>query len=261
MSNTEYSLDVDDSSKNPFVPQWSLSLKTSPPLSQLALVSRLCNGAKFEGNAERIPISQRTIKGDPTDTAVLRFAEESLQKCLSMDDSTDVVRTLSRTYKKTFEIPFNSRNKWMMNVIEERTPSGFSGAWMLIKGAPDVLFPSVSLILDSKGSAVPFNAYLPRLSRLQHQWSLEGQRVIAICKRPLNHVKLPEDENELAEVLHDEVRDLTLIGLISMRDPPRANMKDTVGIIRSAGVRVFMVTGDFMLTAVAVAKQVTSVPL
>lgn len=256
MSNTEYSLDGDDASKKPFVPQWSLSLKTSSPLSQLALVSRLCNGAKFEGEVERVSVSQRTIKGDPTDTAVLRFAEESLQKCLSMDDGTNVVRTLSRTCKKTFEVPFSSRNRWMMSIVQESTPSGFTSTWMFIKGAPDVLFPSVSFILDSTSAVVPFNSYQPRLSRLQHQWSLEGQRVIAVCKRPLNDVKLPEDESELAEYLYNEVRNLTLIGLISLRDPPRANMKETMGVIRSAGVRVFMVTGDFLLTAVAIAKQV-----
>ena len=94
------------------------------------------------------------------------------------------------------------------------------------------------------------------MSRLQHQWSIEGQRVIAVCKRPLNDVKLPEDESERAEYLYNEVRDLTLIGLISLRDPPRANMKETVRVIRSAGVRVFMVTGDFLPTAMAIAKQV-----
>ncbi|KDR77765.1 hypothetical protein GALMADRAFT_412632 [Galerina marginata CBS 339.88] len=256
LSNTEYLLDADDASKRSFPTQWSLSLKTSPPLSQLALVSRLCNGAKFEGQAERVPVSQRTIKGDPTDTAILRFGEESLQKSLSMDEGTEMVRTLSRTYKKTFEIPFNSRNKWMMSIVQESTPSGFTGTWMLIKGAPDILFPSVSFILNSKSAAVPFNAYRPRFSRLQHQWGSEGQRVIAVCKRPLNNVKLPEDENELAEVLFNEVRDLTLVGLLGIHDPPRENMKETVKIIRNAGVRVFMVTGDFSLTAVAIAKQV-----
>jgi sodium/potassium-transporting ATPase subunit alpha len=173
-----------------------------------------------------------------------------------MDDGTDVVRTLSRTCKKTFEVPFSSRNRWMMSIIQESTPSGFTSTWMLIKGAPDTLFPAVSLTLDSNSEAVPFNAYQPRLSRLQNQWSSEGQRVIAVCKRPLNGVKLPEDESELGEYLYNEVRDLTLIGLIGLRDPPRANTKETVRVIRSAGVRVFMVTGDFLPTAVAIAKQV-----
>jgi sodium/potassium-transporting ATPase subunit alpha len=255
--NTEYSLDADDASEKSFVPESSLSMKNSSPLPQLALIARLCNGAKFEGNTDGASVSERTIKGDPTDTAVLRFAEESLHKCLSMDEGTDVLPTLSETYKKIFEISFNSRNKWMMTVIQERTKSGSTEPWMLIKGAPDVLFPSVSSILDSTGAVVPFDAtQQTRLSRIQHQWSSDGQRVIAVCQRSLDPVKLSGNETELEEILYDELQDLTLVGLISIRDPPRADVKEAVKIIRSAGVRIFMVTGDFMLTAVAIAKQV-----
>lgn len=253
----ECSLEADDASENPFKSQSSLSLKVSPPLPQLALISRLCNGAKFEGVFNGLSVPQRIIKGDPTDTAVLRFAEESLHKCFSMEQSADVLATLLETHKKIFEIPFNSRNKWMMNIVQENTQSGSPEPWMLIKGAPDVLFPSVSFILDSTGAAVPFNAaHQSRLSHLQHQWSSEGQRVIAVCKRSLDAFKLSSDETELEEMLYDELRDLTLVGLISIRDPPRADVKGAVHTIRSAGVRIFMVTGDFMITAVAIAKQV-----
>jgi sodium/potassium-transporting ATPase subunit alpha len=128
---------------------------------------------------------------------------------------------------------------------------------MLIKGAPDVLFSSSTSILDSDGKPVPFNAaHQNRLTQLQHQWSSEGQRVIAVCKRSLDGIKLPKDESELEEKLYSELEELTLVGLISIRDPPRADVKEAVKVIRAAGVRIFMVTGDFMITAVAIAKQV-----
>jgi sodium/potassium-transporting ATPase subunit alpha len=253
-------LDADQvSEKTTFVPELSISLQTSSPLAQLALASRLCNGAKFEGKTNA-PIPERTIKGDPTDTAVLRFAEESLHKCLSLDHSADVLPLLSDDYKKVFEIPFNSRNKWMMSIVHDttsRTEESPGQAWMLIKGAPDVLFPSATSILDSTGKAVPFSpAHQSRLSQIQHKWSSEGQRVLAVCKRSLDALKLPKDETELEELLYKELEELTLVGLISIRDPPRADVKDAVRIIRAAGVRIFMVTGDFMITAVAIAKQV-----
>jgi sodium/potassium-transporting ATPase subunit alpha len=253
--DAEYSLEADDTSEKSFAPEPSLSLKTSAPLPQLALASRLCNGAKFEGNSKGTVISERTVKGDPTDTAVLRFAEESLQKCLSMGEHADVLPSISGNFKKIFEIPFNSRNKWMMTLVQEQ--SGSTEQWMLIKGAPDVLFPSVSYILDSSGATIPFNStQQSRLSSLQHQWSSEGQRVLAVCKRSMDGVKLPKDESGLEEALYDELQDLTLLGLISIRDPPRADVKEAVRVIRAAGVRIFMVTGDFMITAVAIAKQV-----
>ena len=259
VADTEYSLDADASEKI-FEPEPSISFKASSPLAQLALASRLCNGAKFEGKT-KAPIPERTIKGDPTDTAVLRFAKESLHKCLSLDHSTDVLPLLSDDYKKIFEIPFNSHNKWMMSVIQDHTAKPEEQAtaqtWMIIKGAPDVLFPSATSILDSNGKVVPFSpAHQSRLSQLQHKWSSEGQRVIAVCKRSLDAHKLPKGDTELEEMLYNELEDLTLVGLLSIRDPPRADVKEAVRVIRAAGVRIFMVTGDFMITAVAIAKQV-----
>ena len=259
--DTEYSLDADDTptSEKPFMPERSISLRTSSPLCQLALTSRLCNGAKFEGSTNA-PVRQRTVNGDPTDAAVLRFAEVSLHKCLSLDDSADVLPLLSDDYKKIFEIPFNSRNKWMMSVFQDYTfksEESTGQPWMLVKGAPEVLFPSSTSILDSNGKPVPLNAgHRSRLSQLQHKWCSEGQRVIAVCKRSLDTLKLPKDKIELEEMLCNELDELTVVGLISIWDPPRAEVKDAVRIIRGAGVRIFMVTGDFMVTAVAIARQV-----
>ena len=131
--DTEHSLDADNASEKSFVPELSISPKTSSPLSQLTLISRLCNGAKFEGNT-KVSVSQRTIKGDPTDTAVPRFAGESLHKCLLLDNIADLLPLLLD------EIPFNSRNKWMMSVIQDNTKTDSNGSesWMLIKGTPDV---------------------------------------------------------------------------------------------------------------------------
>ena len=165
---------------------------------------------------------------------------------------------LSDEYKKIFEIPFNSREKWMMSVVQDYTArSESTGTWMLIKGAPDVLFPYITSILDSSGKTVLFNsAHQSRLTQLQHKWSSEGQRVIAVCKRSLDALKLPKDETELEEMLNIEFDDLTLVGLISLWDPLRADVKDAVRVIRAAGIRIFMVTGDFMITAVGIAKQV-----
>ena len=128
---------------------------------------------------------------------------------------------------------------------------------MLIKGAPDILFPYATSIIDSNGKSVLFNStHQNRLTQLQHKWSSEGQRVIAVCKRALDPLKLPRDETELEELLYNELDDLTLVGLISLRDPLRTDVRDAVRIIRAAGIRIFMITGDFMITAVGIAKQV-----
>ena len=114
----------------------------------------------------------------------------------------------------------------MMSIVQDHDKSRSAQPWMLVKGAPDVLSPSASYILDSTGAAVPFTlAQQDKLSRLQNQWSSEGQRVIAVCKRSMDAVKLSSEETELEAILYHELQGLTLVGLISIRDPPRAEVK------------------------------------
>jgi sodium/potassium-transporting ATPase subunit alpha len=82
---------------------------------------------------------------------------------------------ITRRYLKSL---FFSRNKWMMTVVQDHTSksseeeeSTAPQTWMLIKGAPDVLFPSSSSILDSTEKSIPFDpAHQTRLSQLQHKW-------------------------------------------------------------------------------------------
>jgi len=131
---------------------------------------------------------------------------------------------------------------------------------MLVKGAPDVLFPACGMALNADGSAVPFdNAVLRKVTSLQSEWSSQGQRVLALCRKSLGTFKYDVDNlpaNEIEELMYTELTDLTLVGLVGIRDPPRDDVKGAIEIIRRAGCRVFMVTGDYLLTGVSIAKQV-----
>ncbi|KIO01668.1 hypothetical protein M404DRAFT_28407 [Pisolithus tinctorius Marx 270] len=197
-------------------------------------IARLCNAAKFDAAVMDCPMEERAVKGDPTDTALLRFSEG-----------------LSRR----FEISFNSRNKWAMTVVEGNNSSGL--VWMLVKGTPDVLFPYCQDILQGDGTSVPLgNSEWEQLSALQNKWSSEGQCVLALCRRSLDGIKLDLAPNTMQELLYSELRDLTLVSLIGIRDPPCDDVPSSIETIRKAGARVFMVTGDFKLTAVAISRQV-----
>jgi sodium/potassium-transporting ATPase subunit alpha len=113
-----------------------------------------------------ISILKQTIRGDPADTAVLQFSEESLHKCLLLDETADILPLLRDEYKKVYEIPFSSREKWMVSIIQDFTNGSKSiRTWMLIKG---VLFPSYTSITDYNGKSVLFNsAHQSRLIQLQ----------------------------------------------------------------------------------------------
>ncbi|KAI0687707.1 calcium ATPase transmembrane domain M-containing protein [Cytidiella melzeri] len=220
----------------------------------LHLVARLCNGARFEDDSSTsTSVEERSVKGDATDTAVLRFSE-SLP---TLDSSL-----LSDSHEKLFEIPFNSRNKWMLSVVRERKAAEDAHTWILVKGAPDVLFPACTHFLDADGQLQYLDSKSrSRLQALQMRWSGQGQRVLALCRRAPSTVVSKIDyfntnPNTIEEAMYSEMQDLTLVGLVGIRDPPRPDVKDAVAIIRRAGVRVFMVTGDFKLTGVAIAQQV-----
>ncbi|KAI0777815.1 calcium ATPase transmembrane domain M-containing protein [Trametes elegans] len=226
---------------------------TAPPaLKSLHMVARLCNGAKFDSATVHLPVQDRQVKGDATDTAVLRFAEDLSIPSLSVDTSR-----LLASYEKLFKIPFNSKNKWMLTVVERRGAEPATS--MLVKGAPDVLFPKCTSVLRADGASIPFTQDArASIHSLQERWSSEGQRVLALCSRSLDDVRVKPgtSANEMEELMYDNLRGLTLVGLVGIRDPPRGDVADAVKIIRRAGVRVFMVTGDFKLTALAIARQV-----
>ncbi|KAF8837886.1 calcium ATPase [Paxillus ammoniavirescens] len=227
-------------------------------LDVLHKIARLCNGAKFDSATASRPIEDRVVKGDPTDTALLRFSEVLSVPPLGIDTPS----MLSR-FRRLFEIPFNSRNKWMLTVVQdnEALKSEISdknaGIWMFVKGAPDMLFGSCSSVMKANGTVVPLDdPARQHITALQSEWSSEGQRVLALCRKPLDVFKSELPPNDLEEIMYNEMRDLTLIGLVGIRDPPRPDVPTAIDVIRRAGVRVFMVTGDFKLTAVAIARQV-----
>lgn len=224
-----------------------------PGMVSLVKVGRLCNGAQFldqEDDADTP--DQRLVTGDATDSAVLRFTE-----LFNTADSSIDVPALITSHETVYKIPFNSKNKWMLTIVRPRDAPGVPSE-LLVKGAPDILFTKCVAAMNSDGTEVPLEASVRgKLFQFQSHWASEGQRVLALCKRSLAGIHLDLDNQETAEdAVCRELRGLTLVGLIGIRDPPRPTVKDTVGIIRRAGVRVFMVTGDFKMTAVAIAKQV-----
>lgn len=154
----------------------------------------------------------------------------------------------------------------MLSVVRERETVEHEGivvepaTWMFVKGAPDVLFPSCTSALKADGTTIPLdNAVTAKLSTLQQDWSNQGQRVLALCRRSLDGLKINTETmsaETIEELMYAQLKKLTLVGLVGIRDPPRLDVPPAIETIRRAGVRVFMVTGDFKLTAIAIARQV-----
>lgn len=133
---------------------------------------------------------------------------------------------------------------------------------LLCKGAPDVLLKRCSYVLDPSGGApLPLSHdLLNKLSRVQEAWARKGQRVLLLAKRVIQADMLEPgtrfDDPAFADTVNLHLnQQLTIIGLVGLVDPPRDDIPETVRIMRGAGIRFFMVTGDFATTAVAIAEQ------
>ncbi|CAG8502028.1 14872_t:CDS:1 [Racocetra fulgida] len=229
----------------------SLEAKNSKSLGfyQLVSVGRLCNSASFDPKTIEFPINERTILGDGTDSAILRFVTEYAINDLEIEQ-----------FDKIAEIPFNSKNKWMLRVMKPKDNNNVYRTdrhILVIKGAPDVLLGSCTRILNPDGTERPLDDNARKsLVDTQSEWSSTGKRVILLCRRVItNESEIPSDTSDL-ELLGQLSYNLTVIGLMGILDPPRPEIPDVIRTCRGAGIRIFMVTGDYSLTASSIAKQV-----
>ena len=198
---------------------------------QLVLrMAYLCNDAY---------LSNDTIVGNSTDVAVYRFAIQNSNTAAFKE------------YSREFSIPFNSKNKYMLVIVK-----GPSGLEMYLKGAPDVMMPFCAKIMDSNGGLIPVENVMDSITAKQNAWSSQGQRVLMTCYKKLDVDTVPSDDEKLKLFIKANLSGLTITSLIGIKDPPREDVLEAVQTMRTAGVRIFMVTGDFRLTAEAIAKQV-----
>jgi sodium/potassium-transporting ATPase subunit alpha len=224
-----------------------------PPFKQLREAAVLCNNAAFDPATRDLPIDQRIVNGDATDGAALRFAEGL--------GGADEIRAAN---VRVFQVPFNSKNKWMLTMVDDPSAGEkdeldekSSPRRIYVKGAPDVLIPRCSTYWSATEERIlPLDdSAKAQLVGLQTKWSRGGQRVIMLCTREYVAFE-PVGSNAFGnEVVEHGVSDLTIIALLGIIDPPRPEIPQAVADCRRAGIRFFMVTGDFGLTAAAIAKQ------
>jgi sodium/potassium-transporting ATPase subunit alpha len=219
------------------------SKKRETIVDQVRICAGLCNSGEFDAATMNLPIAERTINGDATDQAVLRLSE-----------SLGSVAELRRDYKKVFEIAFNSKNKFMVRLMTPADQSATSNnTTLMIKGAPDILLPRCELVLNEKNEAVPLSdAQRRRIENIKDGWSRQGKRVILMARKP---TVAPFSSNAEKEVLVAARQGLTFVGIVGIVDPPRDEIPEVVRILRGASIRIFMVTGDFKLTAQAIAEE------
>jgi calcium-translocating P-type ATPase len=202
---------------------------TSPddPLAALAGAAGACN------NARREPDGHST--GDPTEVALLSAA-----RTLGAD-SDPAARERGRIHQYNFD-----PQRKLMSTLD----AAEGHDWLHTKGAPEAVLARCATTLAADGHERPLEqAERDRVTRQVEDFAGQGLRVLALARRSLPSGARPP-EREHAE------RDLCLLGLITMRDPPRTEVIDAVARCHGAGIRIVIITGDHPLTAAAIARQV-----
>lgn len=222
-------------------------------MDRLRKAAALCNDSSFDPTSLHLPVAERLIKGNATDAATLRFA------ALAGETQVDA---LLKEQKRSFAIPFNSKNKWMLTMFRKENKLGTTSQSyeVFIKGAPDVLLPACTKYWSGKTDSVQTLDSEARssLQAVQNQLSNNAERVIMLCEREMIPQSAPSTNAFTDEVTNGVLGDneFTIIGILGIVDPPRPEAASTVADCRRAGARFFMVTGDFGLTAAAIARNV-----
>ncbi|MBQ6569752.1 MAG: cation-translocating P-type ATPase, partial [Clostridia bacterium] len=163
----------------------------------------------------------RSETGDPTERAIIGAALEK-----------DIDRNILMTrYPRLYEIPFDSERKLMTSVhrIKDRNLA-------IVKGAPDVLVSRCG------------NADREAVFDCNDGMAKNALRVIAVAYKFL--------DDDFSSVSNDRIESgLTFMGLIGLIDPPRPEALKAIKQCESAGIRPIMITGDHVVTASAIARQ------
>lgn len=233
------------------------ALDDSKGIKEIKRAMIVCNDAFFDASElpddegqkkEELNAVKSKTHGNATDGALLRFTSR-------FSDFSNI----KSEWKRVFSIPFNSTNKYMLTMdipIKSTTEDEYI-YYVTLKGAPDVLLPRCTKYLptNSNEEALLDDSIRNGLINRQKVWSSQGLRVIMLARRSLNNsqeLQEAEHENFAITASQDE---LCIVGIIGIVDPPREDIPSTVSSCRRAGARFFMVTGDFSLTAVAIARQ------
>ena len=198
-------------------------------LTSLVRTMALCSDAKWDALANE-------AVGEPTEAALV--ADAAKYGFTTAD--------LASSRPRVGEAPFDSGRKMMSVVVRNR-----SGRYIQhTKGAPDEILKRCTRILREDGQIVPLTDDI-RKEILQSNKSMadEALRVMAAARRGWGE---SEPESYAPEFLE---QDMCYVGLSGMIDPVRPEVKDAVDAAHNAGIRVNMITGDHIDTAVAIAKE------
>ena len=186
-----------------------------------------CNEAKLINEKNKYK-----ILGDPTEGALLTLVKKS-----NLDPENKKFQIpIDDKYDEIF--PFDSDRKMMSIVIHDR---------VMVKGSPDQVLEKCTKWSDGKNLYDLDNDKREKIKAHYTRMAENALRVLAFAEKETNETKnLDQEKTE---------SDLVFVGLVGMIDPPRDEVADAVVKCETAGIRIIVITGDYGVTAQAIARE------
>ena len=199
------------------------------------------------------------VEGEPTEVAIVKAALEEKQSNNNVIDITkisDINNNIINTnqtsslnnrmniYNRINEIPFDSNRKLMSVIIKLD-----NGKYRIItKGAPEVLLNRCTSYEENGLKKDLDINYLNKIKNQNEKMAERALRVLGVAYLDIDSLPSSINSNTVEN-------NLTFIGFIGMIDPPRKGVKEAVKACRRAGIKTVMITGDHIVTAKAIAKD------
>lgn len=240
MLNKSQILDIDSSNGNSFSNVLSSSKQSSSRALQnylsvdvkaLLTIGNICNNAVFSKE-------QHKFIGNPTDVALLEVLEK-----FELEDAR-------HSTEKIKEIPFNSDRKMMATGVASSSSSNNNGKHTFyIKGAIEKILLKSSHYLTKDGKTEKLNTSMhSTVLEVSDAMAQEGLRVLGFAQVEVSKKTDVKSDQDLENI--------TFVGLIGMKDPPRASVSSAVEKLLEGSVHIIMITGDAPTTALSIARQV-----
>lgn len=231
-----------------YAPEGQIEQEGQPvSLEENELLNRLVRFSHLASNAQVVVPSadnpNYTILGDPTEACLNVLAEKA---GINLNDN----HTWAPRIK---EIPFDSDRKRMTTV--HKLESGLDGSYhiSITKGAPKEVMELCSDYFDNQGMIKSLTATERQaILAANDKFARDGLRVLAVAYRPLDSEHIGEDRWDM-QTLEDN---MVFLGLVAMSDPPRQGVREAIEKCHRASIRIIMVTGDYGLTALSIAKKI-----
>ena len=177
------------------------------------------------------------VIGSPTDGSLMVLFQKIMGDYLLED------------YDFITEYPFDSSLKRMSKIYKKD-----HSYLTFTKGASEILIPLCSKVVYNESEIEFTDEIKNKIMEIVNLYANQGYRILSLCYKEMNEIPPEGDEGRIISE-----KDLTYIGFVTILDPPREGVRESVEQCHEAGVDVIMITGDSPATARAIASQISIV--